>query len=204
MRKFYKIDPKLTIDKLEDILKEPIVIRVSDDFDEESLENFEEDLDEAHLTGQPVIPIVIDSWGGSAYGLLGMIAAMEQVRVPVATILTSKAMSAGALLFCFGTEGYRFMHPQATMMIHDIGSFTMGKLEEIKADTRHLEELNLSVYKRASRHLGHEADYLGKLIKDHNHVDWYLTAKEAKRHNIANHLRIPSFEVEISLRIAFQ
>lgn len=126
-----------------------MVIRVNS-FDEEALEDFEEDLDEAHASGQPIIPIVIDSYGGSSYGLLGMVAAVESCRVPVATIGTSKMMSAGALLFMWGTEGHRYMHPDASMMIHDIGSFTMGKIEEIKADTANLDLMNKSVYKRAS------------------------------------------------------
>lgn len=180
----------------------PEVIRVNS-FDEEALEDFEEALDDAHSTGQEVIPIVIDSYGGSAYGCMGMIAAIEQARVPVATILTSKAMSAGALLFMWGTEGYRYMHTHANMMIHDIGSWTGGKVEEIKADTRNLDEMNKSIYKRASLQIGKPADYLGNLIKENNHVDWFLSAKEAKRHNIANHLKLPCFEVEIGLKIKF-
>ena len=203
MRKFYKIDPHLRIDKVEDVVREPLIIRVND-FDEEALEEFEKEFDEAHATGQAVIPVVIDSYGGSAYGLLGMVAAVEQARVPVATVLTSKAMSAGSLLFCFGTEGYRFMHPHAGMMIHDIGSGTEGKVEEIKADTRNLDEMNRAVYRRASLHIGRSADYLGELIKSHNHVDWFLTAKEAKRHNIANHLRVPYFEIEITAKTHFR
>src|SRR5574343_1376116 len=98
MRKFYTIDSRLHIKKLEDVFTEPKIIRVNG-FDEESLENFEKDIDEAHETGQPVIPIIVDSYGGSAYGALGFIAAVESAKVPVATILTSKAMSAGAILF---------------------------------------------------------------------------------------------------------
>lgn len=202
MRKFYKIDPRLRIEKMESIMDEPEIIRVSE-FDEEALEDFEDDLDDAHATNQPIIPIVIDSYGGSAYGLLGMIAAIEQARVPVATILTSKAMSAGSLLFCFGTENYRYMHPDAQMMIHDAGSFTHGKVEEIKADAKHLDQLNKIVYKKASQHLGHNASYLLDLIKAHNHADWFLGAKEAKKHNIANHLKVPCYEVEISLKVSF-
>jgi len=202
MRKIYQIDPRLSIDKIDDVMDEPMIVRVTS-FDEEALEEFEQDMDKAHRTGQPVIPIMIDSYGGSAYGLLGFIAAVESAQVPVATVLTSKAMSAGALLFCFGTEGYRFMHPYATMMIHDVGSFAVGKVEEIKADAAHLDDLNKTMYKRASKHLGHHAEYLGKMIKEKHHVDWFLTATEAKKHNIANHLRVPKFEVKISLDVEF-
>lgn len=203
MRTFFKIDPKLYVEKLDDLLDVPKVIRVNE-FDEECLEEFEKDMDEAHLTGQPVIPIVIDSFGGSAYGCLGFLAAVESAKVPVATILTAKAMSAGAILFCFGTEGYRFMHPNAAIMIHDVGSYTDGKIEEIKVDAKHLDEMNKSIYKRVSKHLGHPSSYISDLVWENRHADWYLNAKEAKKHNIANHLRIPKFEVEVSLKVTFE
>ncbi len=202
MRKFYKIDPKIRFEKLSDIIDDPLVIRVNE-FDEEALKDFEEDMDEAHATGQPVIPIVIDSLGGCIYGCLGFVAAIESARVPVATIVTSKAMSAGAVLFCFGTEGYRFMHPHAAIMIHDVGFGSRGKLEEIRTDVEHADILNTSIYKRVSQHLGHSPEYIGNLVKQNRHLDWFLTSKQAKKHKIANHLRVPNFEVEINLKVSF-
>lgn len=202
MRTFWDIDNRLRIAKLEEVVDAPKVIRVNK-FDEDALEQFEKDMDEAHQTHQPVIPIIVDSFGGSAYGCLGMLASIEAARVPVATILTSKAMSAGAILFCWGTDGYRFMHPDAWMMIHDVGSFTCGKIEEIKADTKMTDDMNQRMYKRLSKKLGHKEDYIGTLIKEHHHVDWFLTAKEAKKHNIANHLKVPCFEAKIELTYNF-
>lgn len=202
MRTFVKIDPRIYVEKVDDVIEKPVVIRVNK-FDEEALEDFEKDMDDAHYTKQPVIPIVVDSYGGEAYGCLGFIAAIESAKVPVATILTSKAMSAGAILFCFGTEGYRFMHPSAQMMIHDIGFGSWGKIEEMKADVKSTDEMNQALYKRLSKHLGHAENYIPDLIKEHNHVDWFLNAKEAKKHKIANHLKIPSFEIEIGLKVNF-
>lgn len=202
MRTNITVDPRLHIQKLDELFEKPKIIRVNK-FDEEALESFEEEIDEAHRTGQDVIPIVIDSFGGSAYGILGMISSIENAELPVATILTSKAMSAGAILFCFGTEGYRFMHPESWIMIHDVGSYTGGKVEEIKADAKQMDILNQRIYKRVSKHLGHAQDYIGNLIKENHHVDWFLTAKEAKKHKIVNHLYVPKFDVEISLSINF-
>lgn len=202
MRTFWDIDSRLRIEKLDDVVDAPKVIRVNK-FDEDALEEFEKDMDEAHQTHQPVIPIVVDSFGGSAYGCLGMLAAIEAARVPVATILTSKAMSAGAILFCWGTDGYRYMHPDAWMMIHDVGTFSCGKIEEIKADTKMTDEMNQRMYKRLSKKLGHKEDYIGSLIKEHHHLDWFLTAKDAKKHNIANHLKVPCFEAKIELTFNF-
>lgn len=200
MKRLYNIDPAIRYDKLEDLINLPIVIKVNE-FDEEAVDDFEVDMEKAHGTGQTFVPIIIDSYGGSVYGVKAMIASIEGSKLPVATILTGKAMSAGAVLFSFGTEGYRFMHPHATMMIHDAGSASWGKVEEMKADIRHIDEINKVMYRRMSIHLGHEPGYIGRLIKDHNHVDWFLTAKEAKKHKIANHLRIP--DLNVNLKVSF-
>jgi len=202
MKSLLKVDPRLQIVKMEEVLKEPKIIRVNK-FNEESLEEFEEDLNDAQNTGQPVVPIILDSFGGGAYSLLGFIAAIEQVEKPVATILTSKAMSCGAILFSFGTDGYRFMHPDATLMIHDAAAGVFGKIKDIKNDTKHLSKMNKKVYRKMSKHLGHPSNYILDLIKEHSHVDWFLSAKQAKKRNIANHLRIPHFEVEINLSVKF-
>jgi len=56
MRTIVQVDPKLHVQKLDDILNAPKVIRVNE-FDEEGLEDFEKDMDEAHQSGQPVIPV---------------------------------------------------------------------------------------------------------------------------------------------------
>lgn len=202
MRTFFNIDSRIQCEKVEDLIKLPKIIRLNE-FDEKALKDFEDDMNEAHSTGQDVIPIVIDSFGGSAYGAQGVIAAIESARKPVATILTSKAMSAGAIAFCFGTQGYRYMHPHACLMIHEVGSMTYGKSTEMTVDVNHVNSLTKSVWQQVSRQLGHNSDYILNLIEEHKHMDWFLTAKEAKKHNIANHLNVPSFEIDISLNVKF-
>jgi ATP-dependent Clp protease protease subunit len=167
------------------------------------LEDFQREFNIAIHTDQPVIPVIIDSYGGEGYALKGMIATIEQSPVPVATICSTKAISCGAILFAFGTEGYRFLHPEAIIMIHDASWGTDGKVEDIKADAQILDHLNKAMFRRMAKHIGKTPDYILDLIKAHNHVDWYLTAKEAKRHNIANHLRIPTFEIEIAVNVRF-
>lgn len=200
MKTIVKFDPRLTIDDLEDVLQLPVVIRVND-FDDKDVEDFEEDISEAHQTGQPIIPILIDSYGGSGYGLLSMLSAIDHSDLPVATIVTGKAMSAGAMLFAYGDEGYRFMDPNAFLMFHDVYDEPSGKVEDLKADVRHLELMNERVYKRVSKHLGHDESYLYNLIEQKKHVDLYLDATEAQKHRIANHLYVPKFEIALKLEM---
>ena len=178
---------------------DPIIIRVNK-FDEESAKEFTDLMSRAQNTGQSVIPVVIDSYGGQVYSLMSMISAIRASRIPVATIIEGKAMSCGALLFSFGAEGMRYMDPDATLMIHDVSTGAIGKIEEVKADAKEGERLNKKVYEMMARNCGKPADYFLKLVHDRGHADWYLEAQEAKNHNLANELRIPTLTCKVDLK----
>jgi len=178
---------------------DPIIIRVNK-FDEESAKEFTDLMSRAQNTGQSVIPVVIDSYGGQVYSLMSMISAIRASRIPVATIIEGKAMSCGALLFSFGAEGMRFMDPDATLMIHDVSTGAFGKVEEVKADAKEADRLNKKVYEMMARNVGKPSDYFLKLVHERGHADWYLEANEAKSHNLANELRIPTLTCKVDLK----
>ena len=124
----------------------PVIIRVNK-FDEDSAKEFIGKMALAHNTGQPIIPIVIDSYGGQVYSLMSMISAIKQAEIPVATIIEGKAMSCGAVLFSFGAEGLRYMDPNATLMIHDVSAGALGKVEEMKSSVEEDQRERLLVQK---------------------------------------------------------
>ncbi len=198
MKTLIKTDPLLKYEKLEDLVRMPISIVITK-FDDEAFHDFIEDMSEAETTGQPVIPIIINSEGGEVYNCFGMLSAIENANLPVATIVMTQAQSAGSILFAWGTDGYRFMDPNATIMIHDIADSLDDKLENIKNEVKHLEFLNQNVYKRMARRLGHPDNYFISLMRQSRNIDLYLTGKEAKRHRIANHLKIPKLELNIKV-----
>jgi len=195
--------------KISDLVKEvelrknPVIITVNK-FDEKSAKEFQQQVAQAHNTGQNVIPIVIDSYGGQVYSLMSMISAINHAELPVATIVEGKAMSCGAILFSFGEQGLRFMDPDATVMIHDVSSMKHGKVEEIKASTEEMERLNQKVYTMMARNCGKKDDYFLKLVHKKGHADWFLDATEAKRHGMANQIRVPKFNINISVDIDFE
>ena len=155
----------------------------------------------AHNTGQKVIPIVIDSYGGQVYSLMSMISTIKSSELPIATIVQGKAMSCGAILFSFGEEGRRFMDPNATVMIHDVSSGQLGKVEEVKAAAKESDRLNQIVYKMMAQNCGKADDYFLKLVDKKKHADWFLDANEAKKHGLANHLRVPKITVNLDVNI---
>ena len=133
-----------------------------------------------------------------------MISAIKTSKVPVSTIVQGKAMSCGAILASFGSEGLRFMDKDSTMMIHDVSSFAFGKIEELKSDVREAERLNDKVYEMMARNCGKADDYLTKLIHDKGHSDWFLDAEEAKSHGIIDHVRVPEMKINVKVDITVE
>ncbi len=194
------IDPKI---KELELRKQPMMIRVNK-FDEESARKFAAEMGQAHNTGQDIIPVIIDSYGGQVYSLMSMISAIKHAEIPVATIVEGKAMSCGAILFSFGSDGYRFMDPDATLMIHDVSSMDWGKVEELKAGAYEADRLNAKVYKMMAQNCGKKDDYFMKIVDKKKHADWFLDAEEAKKHNLAQHLRVPKLAIKVSVDIDFE
>ena len=183
-----------------ELRKNPVVIRVNK-FDEKAAKEFQDQMALAHNTGQKVIPVVIDSYGGQVYSLMAMISAIKHAELPVATIVEGKAMSCGAILFSFGEQGLRFMDPDATVMIHDVSSMAWGKVEEVKVSAEETDRLNKIVYTMMARNCGKKDDYFLKIVHKKGHADWFLDAAEAKKHGMANQIRVPklSFTVDVSI-----
>ena len=200
MKHTVKVSP--LIKELE-LRKSPVIVRVNK-FDEESSKKFASEVAQAHNTGQKVIPIVIDSYGGQVYSLMTMIAAIKDAELPIATIVEGKAMSCGAVLLTFGDEGMRFADPNATVMIHDVSSGGWGKIEELKADVKEAERLDEKIYTMMARNCGKKDDYFKKKVFNKKHADWFMCADEAKKHGIVNHLRLPTFRISVDVDIEFE
>jgi ATP-dependent Clp protease protease subunit len=200
MKYTFKVSPLL---KEYELRRNPVIIRVNK-FDEESAAKFASEMATAHNTGQKVIPVVIDSYGGQVYALMSMIAAIKSAELPVATIVEGKAMSCGAILFSFGAEGLRFMDPDATVMIHDVSSMAWGKIEELKSSVSEAERLNQKIYTMMARNCGKKDDYFLKLVEKKKQADWFLDAEEAKSHGLANQLRLPNLRIAIDVDIDFE
>lgn len=184
------------------LYRSPITITVNK-FTEESAKEFKKDMFKAQNTGQKIIPIEIDSYGGEVYSLIKMIDVIKSSTVPVATICIGKAMSCGAILLTFGAEGHRYMAPTATVMIHEVSSGCWGKVEEIKADAKEVERLNQLALKLMANNCGKDSEYFLKIVHEKSHADWFLDAEETKKHNIVNHLRVPRMKLDFKVDATF-
>lgn len=197
------IDPKVRIPA--EVLQLPHVVQVRGEFSEETAEDFANAFNAAENTGQEIIPVVIDSYGGDIYALMSMIDVIQASSVPVATIVTGKAMSAGAALLTCGAEGLRFAGPNATIMIHSAWETGLsGNADEVKVGADELMRLNKRVLEIMSKNCGHDKDYFHKVMVQKKNTDWYLQPKEALKHNIVNEVRVPEFEVAVKMVVEFK
>lgn len=169
------------------------------EFNNCSAREFAENINQAHQTGQTIIPVIIDSYGGEVYSLLSMIAEIKSSELPVATVVKGKAMSAGAVLAACGTPGYRYCDPECTYMIHEVSSYAVGKAEEIKADAAETQRLNDRLFKILSANCGQSPKYFLDLVHQNSHADWYLTAAQAKKHKLVDHVRLPKMHASVSV-----
>lgn len=178
----------------------PVIIYVNE-FTEKSAKEFSQKMMLAHNTGQPIIPIVVDSYGGEVYSLMNMVSEINNSDLPIMTIAQGKAMSCGAVLLSFGNEGMRYADPNATIMMHDVASGTFGKVAELKSDVKEAERLNKKIFSMVDANCNQPSGFFMKKLKEKDRADWYLTAKKAKKMNLINHLRVPTFVIDVEVKM---
>ena len=93
------------------------------------------------------------------------------------------------------------MDRNATLMIHDVSSMEWGKVEELKASAKEADRLNDKVYTMMARNCGKKDDYFLKIVDKKKHADWFLDSDEAKKHNLANQIRIPKINISVNVDI---
>ena len=210
MRYILDIDHRLNFnDELANkIWKLPACVQFVGSFTEESAVKFRDNLEAAENAalkcGQDVIPITIDSYGGSVYALLGMIDAIQNCSIKVATIVESKAMSCGAVLFSCSAEGYRFVGPNATVIIHTVSTGEFGKIDEVKAGNEEADRLNDKLFRLMSKNCGHNDSYFLDKLQERRMADWFLDQKTCIQHNLANKVHIPSIKVKVNCDFKFE
>lgn len=195
MIKEIKVDKNIKC-KTSELIESPVVIKVNN-FNDEAVKDFQENFEKCLVTGQPFVPILIDSYGGHVYSLLAMLSIIKNSKLQIITSVQGKAMSCGAILFGMGHQ--RFMAENSTLMLHDVSSLSFGKVEEIKSDAKECERLNNIIFSQLAKNCGHSPDYFTDIIHAKGRADWYLDTKEAKKHKICTNIGVPKLEVTVSV-----
>jgi len=144
-----------------------------------------------HINNQWIddICIFINSYGGSCDEMWGLVDIMQYVKMDIRTIAIGTCMSAGTYILAAGTKGKRYIFPNTSLMVHEATTSFMpgGNLKSIKASNKYLElqeEKDIQFWIKYSS-LKTEKQVRGKIL---NHVDNYITAKEAINFGIADYI----------------
>ena len=119
------------------------------------------------------INLILSSYGGDVYSMLGIIDFMQSFDVKVNTRCYGAAMSAAAVILACGT-GVRSMSENATVMIHEGSIFEEGKISDVLKSSDHLKELHKTINKILSEVTNKDEEYWTEKTK----TDLYLTAEE--------------------------
>lgn len=172
-------------DVTKDMMKER-VLTMFGDFDETNCQTFLLNfLKLIRQDDKKDIIVYIDSYGGYAHSFFQLYDAFQSFKGDVHTIVTGKAMSAGAFLLLSGTKGKRFAYPHATIMVHELAfGMCYNKLHQQESrmvHTRHLQKMMNDI---VCKHTKLNKKQIEKMLK----VDTFLNVKEAKKMGIIDEI----------------
>ena len=133
--------------------------------------------------GKKDVNLVISSYGGDVYAMLGTIDYFNSLPVKVNTHCIGACMSAAAVILACGT-GKRTMTENSTVMVHEGSAFEMGKTSDVLKGADHLKKLQTNI----NRILGDVTNKSQEFWEDVSKQDTYLTSEECLEYGIVDEI----------------
>ena len=133
--------------------------------------------------GEKDVNLVISSYGGDVYAMLGTIDYFNSLPVKVNTHCIGACMSAAAVILACGT-GKRTMTQNSTVMVHEGSAFEVGKTSDVIKGADHMKRLQINI----NRILGDVTKKTQKFWEDISHQDTYLTSEECLDYGIVDEI----------------
>ena len=161
------------------------IIRLTKSIDTETSEKIIEQLLKLDATkSKKDITFYINSPGGAVSDGLAIYDAMQMVKSDITTICIGRCASMGAVLLSGGTKGKRYITPNSEVMIHEVSTFSMGKLGEVKISFDHSNTLNERIIKILSDNTGKSIEQIREDIQK----DKWFNAEEALKYGLVDKL----------------
>lgn len=136
-----------------------------------------------HYNDAEELNLVIASYGGDVYSMLGIIDYFKTLPVKVNTHCYGAAMSAAAVILACGT-GKRTMTANSTVMVHEGSAFESGKTSDVLKGADHLKKLQKNINRILAEVTNKDQEFWDK-VSQH---DTYLTAEECLDYGIIDEI----------------
>ena len=133
--------------------------------------------------GKKDVNLVISSYGGDVYAMLGTIDYFKSLPVKVNTHCIGACMSAAAVILACGT-GKRTMTQNSTVMVHEGSAFEVGKTSDVIKGADHMKRLQINI----NRILGDVTKKTQKFWEEVSKQDTYLTSEECLDYGIIDEI----------------
>ena len=130
------------------------------------------------------IQFFINSPGGVITAGMAIFDVMKMISSPVYTITMGMAASMGAILFCAGEKGHRYVFEHAKVMIHQplISGQIVAPAVDIKIHANEIKKTRAELNRVLAEATGKSI----KRIEEDTDRDYYLNAQEALDYGIAD------------------
>lgn len=164
------------------------IIRLNKTIDSEEADKIIEQLLKLNtLKCKKDITFYINSPGGSVSDGMAIYDTMQMIKCDIKTICVGRCSSMAAILLSGGTKGKRFITPNSEVMIHEVSSFNMGKIGELKINFEHSNTLNERVIKLLAHNTGKKEK---QIRNDIQLKDRWFNANEALKYGLVDHIII--------------
>lgn len=160
------------------------IIRLTKPVDKETSEQIVEQLLQLDATtSKEDIIFYINSPGGTVVDGIAIYDTMQMVKSDIRTICLGRCASMAAVLLSGGTKGKRFITPNSEVMIHEVSSYNMGKIGEMKISFEHSNTLNERLIKILADNTGKSVE---RIREDIELKDKWFNADEAIEYGLVD------------------
>jgi len=130
------------------------------------------------------IHMYVNSPGGSVSAGLAIYDTMQYLRCDVATYDVGMAASMGAVIFCGGAKGKRFLLPNSRMLLHQplLGGVMQGSASDLSIEAEEIVRLRKVLYQIIAQRTGQKIE---RVEKDCDRNKW-LSAKESLEYGLGD------------------
>jgi ATP-dependent Clp protease protease subunit len=130
--------------------------------------------------------LMICSEGGDLSTAFALIDVMRTSKIPIKTVGLGQIASCGLLIFLSGTPGRRVLTPNTSILSHQFSWGSEGKAHELFATMKEFELTQRRMVNLYNNSTGLDEETIKSVLLPAQDV--YLSAEEALRYNICDHI----------------